>query len=181
MMQFHVRNLYTSIGPKTVTVQGLGTSVQTERPSDCDKGGCFRDGCALPIHDRHEVQKASPHRNVGKNCAPPARQHMFACVRGGLGLAVDHHVPEQIRSDLVLWMLLAGIGLLVNWNQPHETHQTADTMSTALVVVTLHIPCHLARAVPWRFQELLVDDCHEPQVLCTLALWLVIQIRSGQR
>ncbi len=35
---------------------------------------------------------------------------------------------------------------------------------------------YTALGIPWRFQELLVDQLHEPQVLSTLAFWIVIQI-----
>jgi hypothetical protein len=35
-------------------------------------------------------------------------------------------------------------------------------MPTAFVVVALHAARHLARPVPWRFEELLINDFHEP-------------------
>ena len=53
-------------------------------------------------------------------------------------------------------------------------------MPPALVALPLHVPRHLARSVPRRLQELLVDNRHEPQVLCALALRLIIQLGSRQ-
>jgi len=76
----------------------------------------------------------------------------------------------------MLRMFLAGIRLLVDRHQPHEAHQASDTMPPACVVVALHMTCHLARTVPRRLQELLVDDSHELQVLSILALRLIVEI-----
>jgi len=76
----------------------------------------------------------------------------------------------------MLRVLLAGAGFLVDWHQPHETHQTTHTMPTAFIVITFHIPGHLTRSLPRRLQELFVGYFHESQVLGTLTLWLVVQI-----
>ena len=124
---------------------------------------------AVPVHDCHEIQEATPHRDISDICAPD------------LVRPVDHHIPQQIGPDLMLRVFLAGIGLLIDRHQPHEAHQSADTMTPAFVIVALHVSGHLARSVPRRLQELLVDDRHEPQVLCALALRLIVQIRRGQR
>ncbi len=64
--------------------------------------------------------------------------------------SINHHIPKQIRPDLVLWMLLAPVWLLINRNQPHEPHQRVRAMAAACVVVALHVPSHLARSVPRR-------------------------------
>ena len=53
-------------------------------------------------------------------------------------------------------------------------------MATAFVVVALHMPGHLAGPVPWRFEELLINDLHKPQVLSALVFRLIIQVGSGQ-
>jgi hypothetical protein len=42
-------------------------------------------------------------------------------------------------------------------------------------------PERLPRSLPWCFQELLVDQFHEPQVLGTFTLRLIVQIRARQR
>ena len=54
-------------------------------------------------------------------------------------------------------------------------------MSPTRVIIALHEPGHLARAIPRRLQKLLVDDRHEPQVLRTLALRLIVQVGTPQR
>ena len=38
-------------------------------------------------------------------------------------------------------------------------------MAATWVIIALHVPSHLTRPIPRRFQELPVDDFHEPQVL----------------
>jgi hypothetical protein len=53
-------------------------------------------------------------------------------------------------------------------------------MPTTSVAIPLHVPGHLARPIPWRFQELLVDDLHEPQVLSAFADGLIIKARPRQ-
>ena len=101
-----------------------------------------------------------------------------------------------------------GVGLLINRNQPHEAHQTTDTMPSACVVVALHMTCHslTGRVLPQamsrevgaihttvsprtacplssilRIDCRAVDDLHELQVLGALALRLIVQIGSRQR
>lgn len=86
----------------------------------------------MPIHDGHKVQEASTHRNVGDVCAPD------------LVRAVNHRVAQQIGPNLVLWVLLAGVGLLIDGYQPHEAHQPPDTMTAAFMALPLHVTGHLA-------------------------------------
>ena len=81
----------------------------------------------------------------------------------------------------MLRVLLAGIRLLVDWHQPHQSHQAARTMPPAFIPLPLHISRHLSRPVPRGFQKLFVDDLHELQVLSTLANRRVVQVRAGQR
>ena len=79
----------------------------------------------------------------------------------------------------MLWVFLARVGLLIDRNQPHETHQTARTVATARVDLPLQKPCHLLYhrlcAIPRLFQELLIKNLPEPQVLCACAHGLIIQ------
>jgi len=122
-----------------------------------------------PVHDGHQIQKPAPHRDVGDVGAP----HLI--------WPLNHHVFQQIRINLVLRMLLAGVRGLVNRHQLHQMHQTADTMPAAFVAQALHETRHLARPVPRRVQELLVDDLHELQVLGALVPGAAIQTRTRQR
>ena len=91
-----------------------------------------KDLATVPVHDGNKVQEAPPHWDIGDVRAPD------------LVRTVNHDVPQQIRPDFMLRVLFAGIGLLVDWNQPHETHQSPDTMATTLVIIALHVPRHLA-------------------------------------
>ena len=54
-------------------------------------------------------------------------------------------------------------------------------MPAAFVVVAFHVARHLAGPVPWRFEELLINDFHKPLVLSALALRFILQVGSGQR
>ena len=76
----------------------------------------------------------------------------------------------------MLGVFLARVWRLINRNQSHKPHQTANAMAATFVTMSLHVSRHLPRSIPWGFQELLVDQFHEPQVLSTLAFWGVIQI-----
>lgn len=48
----------------------------------------------------------------------------------------------------MLRVLLAGAGFLVDWHQPHETHQPPDTVPPAFMTITLHVARHLTRPIP---------------------------------
>ena len=75
----------------------------------------------------------------------------------------------------MLWILLAGIGLLVDRHEPHQTHQPAHTMTAAFIALPLHEACHLTRPILRRFQELFVDYLHEAQVLGAFADGLIVE------
>ena len=94
---------------------------------------------------------------------------------------INHQVSQQIRVDLVLRMLLARVGRLVDRNQPHQPHQTAHPVAATFMALSLHVAGHLPRSIPRRLQELLVDDAHQPQIFGAFALRLVIQVRARQR
>lgn len=93
----------------------------------------------------------------------------------------DGQTLEQIGVNLVLWMLLAGLRLLVDRHQTHELHQPADPMAPASVPLSLYVTGHLPRAIPRRLEELTVDDGHERQDLGAFAAWLVIKAGARQR
>ena len=101
---------------------------------------------AVPVHDRDQIQEATPHRYVGNVRAPD------------LVGAINHHVAQQVWPDLMLGMFFAGIWLLVNRHQPHKSHQPSYTVPTTSMPIPLHVPGHLARSIPRRFQKLLVPS-----------------------
>ena len=89
-----------------------------------------QDLAAVPIHDRHQIEEPTAHRNVGNVRAPD------------LVRAINHHVAQQVWPDLMLWMLLAGIWLLVDRNQTHKPHQPTHTVTAAFMALPLHEACH---------------------------------------
>lgn len=70
-----------------------------------------QDLAAGPVHHGHQVQKTSPHRDVGEVGAPDV-----AWLR-------DLQLAQQVRIDPVLRVGLGGVGLLVDGHQPHLAHQ----------------------------------------------------------
>ncbi len=83
---------------------------------------------AEPVHDRDQIQKSAPHRNVGDINAPD------------LIWPINRQPPEQVRVNLMLRVFLARVWRLIDWNQAHKPHQAAHTMATAFVTLPLHIP-----------------------------------------
>ena len=75
---------------------------------------------------------------------------------------INHHFPQQIKPDFMLRIFLARVGLLINWNYLHEAHQPTNLVTTILMIIALHMTCHLAQPVLGRLQKLLVDDLHNP-------------------
>ena len=104
---------------------------------------------AVPVHDCHQIQNPPPHWNICDIGAP------------NLVWPIDHDIPEQIGPYLVLRVLLAGVGLLIDRKQPHQAHQATNTVAAALVVVALHVPGHLTRPIPRRLQKLFINDLHK--------------------
>ena len=69
-----------------------------------------KDLATVPVHDVNKVQEAPPHWDIGDVRTPD------------LVRTVNHDGPQQIRPYFMLRVLFAGIGLLVDGNQPHMTH-----------------------------------------------------------
>ena len=63
----------------------------------------------------------------------------------------------------MLRMRFTGLRALVDRRQAHLQHQTTDAMAPNAPTVATQMPRHLSRAVPWRLQELFVDETHQPQ------------------
>jgi len=75
-----------------------------------------------PVHDRHQVEKAAPHRDVGHIGTPDL-----------IG-RVDSQPSQQIRINLVLRMRFRRVRFLVNGRQAHQPHQSTDPLATDSVV-----------------------------------------------
>jgi hypothetical protein len=101
-------------------------------------------------------------------------------VRPALIGAGDGQALEQIWVNLVFRMLPAGLRLLIDRHKAHELHQPADPMAPASMSLSMHMTSHLPRAIPWRLEELPVNDLHELQGLGAFAARLVVKTRARQ-
>jgi hypothetical protein len=64
---------------------------------------------AVPIDNRYKVKDTATHWEVGDICTRD------------LAGATNHHIPQKVVQGLVLRVLLAGVGLLIDRLQPHKT------------------------------------------------------------
>ena len=87
-----------------------------------------QDLAAVPIHDCHQIEEPTAHRYVGDIRAPD------------LVRSVNRHVAQQVWPDLMLWMLLAGVGLLIDRNQTHQAYQPSCAVPTTSMTSLLHEP-----------------------------------------
>ena len=122
---------------------------------------------AVPIHDRHQIQKATTHRNI--------------CDVGTPDLVGPNHrqIPQKIWINPMLRVRCAGIGLLENGPKPHLAHQPGHAMATNAMAQTMQMPHHLPRTVIWRFQKGLVDQPHQRKRILTLACRPIIVPRPA--
>jgi len=121
-----------------------------------------------PVHDRDEIQKATPHWQIGDVGA------------SDLVGPIDPQAAQQIGVGLIPLCGLARVGLLEDRHQPHETHQPPDALDVHRMPFVLQVPGHLLNAVEGRVQELLVDQQHEGEVYLCLSLRLVVERGSGE-
>src|SRR5215203_202525 len=112
---------------------------------------------AGPVHDRHQVQKAPAHRDVGHVRAPD------------LVRSLNRKPAEQIRVHPVLGMRQAGPRFLINRHQAHGAHEAANAMATDTPALPAQVAGHLPRAVPGCLQELGIDLAHEREIGLALA------------
>jgi site-specific DNA recombinase len=89
---------------------------------DPDNGSRILQDCpgrqhfpAVPVHNRHQVEKSLWHRDV----RDISRPH----------LVLDGEAAQQVRIGLVLGVRLAGVGFLPDHLQAHLTHQPADPLA----------------------------------------------------
>lgn len=116
----------------------------------------------MPIHDRHEVQEATPHRNVRDVGAP----HLIRLR--------DRLAPQQIRIRLVLRVWLAGSRLLVDRHQPHLAHEPTHTITPDEMSLISQDVAHLPGAEERQLHEQLVDALHQRQIVLGLADRLIV-------
>src|SRR3954452_5275966 len=81
--------------------------------------------------------------------------------------------------DLVLRMLPAGVGLLIDRLDPHQSHQPAHPLTADLMALAAQPRRHPARTVERRPQVLLVDPPHQVQIGRVGRDRLVVHARTG--
>src|SRR4030067_636002 len=111
-----------------------------------------KDFAAVPVHDRHEIEKPPTHRDVADVRAPD------------LVRLVDRHPLQQVRVDLVTGTRLCGRGFLVDRRKPHLPHQPGDPLAADAPSPPTEPAGHLPGSEEGGLQELPVDDPHEIEV-----------------
>jgi len=146
------------------TLEGGYAEVGVERIAQLP----FQYEAAMPVHDRHQIGKASFEGNVGNINGPNV-----------IG-PVDFQVPEQIRIHLMRWILSRQVWLLVDRHHSHLAQQAPqplrveqDTLIPQVHAQHLHSPCGILQADP-------VDDFHQGQIHRILLMGFVVEARSGQ-
>ena len=76
-----------------------------------------------PVHDSNQVQEATLNRDVGDVGAPDV-----------IG-SRDLHVSQQIRINPVFRVRVTGSWCLIDRLQPHQSHQTPDTVATDMNIL----------------------------------------------
>ena len=97
-----------------------------------------------PVHDRHQVEEATAHGDVGHVGTP----HVIG--------PFDRQLAQQIGIDPVLRVWITSPRSLTDRRQPHLRHQPPHTPSTDLVTRTPQVSRHLAAAIPRAFHERLI-------------------------
>ena len=114
---------------------------------------------AGPVHDRHQVKKAAPHRDVGDVGAPDMVRPL------------DHQASEQIGGvDPVLGMRIAGARRPIDRLKPHQAQQTTGPAPPDAHALAALMTDHLTGAVERILQAQLIDAPHQRQGLRALAL-----------
>ncbi len=122
-----------------------------------------------PVHDRHQIEEAAPHRDIGDIRAPD--------MVGPL----DCQLAPQARIDPVRGMRIAGPGPLVDRRQAHLHHQPPCRPPSNIVTGAAQIARHLSAAVPRAVQEHRVDHPHQGQRLVPLRHRRVMIARPADR
>jgi len=108
---------------------------------------------AGPIDDRHQIQKAKRHRNIGDVAGPDMI---------GLG---DAHAAQQIGIDPVAGRGFAGAGARNQRLDPHHAHQPLHALAVDAVACLVEFEHHSPRAVKRPLQMQFVDPPHQGQIV----------------
>src|ERR1019366_8396421 len=115
------------------------------------------------------IQEAPPHRDIRDVRAP------------NLVWPVDGQAAQQVLVGPVLGVRDRRARLLIDRRKAHLGHQPPHPHPAHAIAPPAKMPGHLARAVPGRLQERLVDQPHQLQVQRGLARRLVVEGRSAGR
>ena len=122
----------------------------------------------MPVHDRHEVEEPTAHRNIRHVRAP----HMVR--------PRDRDVSQQVREDLVFRVGTTRVRPPIYRLQAHLPHQTDDSLPVDPMSFPAKHPGHLAGAEERHVQEDLVQSLHQRQILRRLAGSLVVERRAAK-
>jgi len=67
----------------------------------------------VPVYERRKVQKSAPRWDTGHIRTPDPTW------------PIDRQGPHEVGPDLVLWVLIARVWLVEDWNRPHAPYKTA--------------------------------------------------------
>src|SRR5215467_15706569 len=128
-----------------------------------------QDVPAVPVDDRHQIDKTSQQANVSDVRAP------------NLIRAFNLHIAQQVRINPMLSMPLAQARLRIDRLNPHQSHQPPDPLGIDQFAFVLSQPTgHFLNAIEGALRVLLIDQAHQAQVLRTLCRRLIVIARSGQ-
>ena len=152
-----------------VARQGLLQCVRAEARVQRVRQPPGQDKAARPVHDRHQVEEAALHRDIGDVGAPDVIRPL------------DRQAAQQIRVNPVLGVRIAGPRRPIDRLKPHQTHQTAGPTAPDPHACAAQMKRHPARAVERILQEQIVDPPHQRQRLRTLPHRLVVERRPPDR
>ena len=128
-----------------------------------------QDVAACPVHDRHQVEEAAAHRDVGDVGAPDVVRPL------------DPQALEKIGPHPVLGVRIAGARRPIDRLKTQQAHQPSGPAPPDPHPLAAQMPNHLAGAVERILQEQLVDPTHQRQRLRALPLRLVVERRAPDR
>ena len=107
---------------------------------------------AVPVHNRHQIEKATLHGNISDVGAP----HLI--------WPTNIQPSEQVGINFVSRVRSAGARFLINRRQADLTHQPADPFARHAIATPPQMPRHLTRAIIGRVHELFINQTHQQQV-----------------
>lgn len=106
-------------------------------------------GAAVPVDDRHQINKATRQPNIGDVGTP----HLIG--------ADDVDTPQQVRISFVLRMRLAGIGTRRHTRQSEGLHQALNPLAIYHLSAATEVLRHPPRAIKRVPRILLIEQTQQ--------------------